>query len=181
MKTKLLAMMIILFASAVNMTAVNYDKRAADIKSKDVKHILVIGLNDNVQSNYFPNCMITEESGIPTDSIDAVYNREIAVNIAESVKDNNKLMFVPVTSYREWEKIESEIKIEGENEECYANLADVNKDSLEKLMEEADGDYLLILNRHYLKWQDQPLRTLFHFVSYSLYDREKNEITHGNN
>ena len=48
-------------------------------------------------------------------------------------------------------------------------------------MEEADGDYLLILNRHYLKWQDQPLRTLFHFVSYSLYDREKNEITHGTN
>ena len=53
--------------------------------------------------------------------------------------------------------------------------------AMNKGVQAAHGDYVLFLNKHYLKWQDTPLRTLFHFVSYSLYDRNLHEVTKGNN
>ena len=69
----------------------------------------------------------------------------------------------------------------GEDEETNADLSQVNKEQYNKVLNEADADYVLFLNKHYLKWQDTPLRTLFHFVSYSLYDRTQHEETKGNN
>ena len=54
-------------------------------------------------------------------------------------------------------------------------------EELQKVLDNADADYLLVLNQHYLKWQDQPLRTLFHIVSYTLFDKDKNEVYRGNN
>ncbi|WP_337624887.1 hypothetical protein [Phocaeicola sp.] len=75
----------------------------------------------------------------------------------------------------------TEVKVNGENEDTYADLSNVNKEEFSKILNEADADYVLFLNKHYLKWQDTPLRTLFHFVSYSLYDRNQHEVTKGNN
>ena len=54
-------------------------------------------------------------------------------------------------------------------------------EEMREIMSETDADYLLVLNQHYLKWQEQPLRTLFHIVSYSLFDKDKNEIISDNN
>lgn len=48
-------------------------------------NVLIVGL-DNVGSNYFPESMITEETGIPQDSIGDTYNRIITRNIIQSNK-----------------------------------------------------------------------------------------------
>ena len=50
----------------------------------------------------------------------------------------------------------------------------------EQLIKDTDSDYVLFLNQHYLKWQEKPLRTLFHITSYSLFDKNQQEVTRGN-
>ena len=65
----------------------------------------------------------------------------------------------------------NEIKVNGESEDCYSDLSAVPTEELQKVLDNAGADYLLVLNQHYLKWQDQPLRTLFPYrpaIPYSI-------------
>ena len=133
----------VMFFLAVASIAANAKESKKEGDNYHAKQILIVGLHDNVKSNYFYNGMIAEETGMKADSIDQTYNTIIAENIAASVK----------------------------NGDC----------KLQKVLDNADADYLLVLNQHYLKWQDQPLRTLFHIVSYTLFDKDKNEVYRGNN
>jgi hypothetical protein len=73
------------------------------------------------------------------------------------------------------------IRLEGEEEERYADLSQVDDNRYEQLIKDTDSDYVLFLNQHYLKWQEKPLRTLFHITSYSLFDKNQKEVTRGNN
>lgn len=157
------------------------DKSEANRKETNKAHtkqILIVGLPDNVRSNYFYKGMIAEETGMVADSIDILYNHIIAENIAASFRETN-CRFI-LDSHLNQQLID-EIKTEGEEEECYANLAEVPNEELQQELNKAGADYLLVLNQHYLKWQEEPLRTLFHIVSYTLFDKEKNEICRGNN
>lgn len=143
------------------------------------KKVLVIGL-DNVNSNYFPQSMITEETGIPTDSISYTYNKIITNNIIQSNKDKDYTFVSPVVS-SEIDEIIDDIQLKGEEEERYIDLSSIDNNEYHRLIDASNADYVLFLNQHYLKWQEKPLRTLFHFVSYSLYDKNQKEITKGNN
>lgn len=143
------------------------------------KKVLVIGL-DNVNSNYFPQSMITEETGIPTDSISYTYNKIITNNIIQSNKDKD-YTFVSSVGSTEINEIIDDIQLKGEEEESYIDLSTLDNGEYHRLIDAANADYVLFLNQHYLKWQEKPLRTLFHFVSYSLYDKNQKEITKGNN
>lgn len=143
------------------------------------KKVLVIGL-DNVNSNYFPQSMITEETGIPTDSISYTYNKIITNNIIQSNKDKDYTFVSPVVS-SEINEIIDDIQLKGEEEERYIDLSSIDNNEYHRLIDVSNADYVLFLNQHYLKWQEKPLRTLFHFVSYSLYDKNQKEITKGNN
>lgn len=143
------------------------------------KKVLVIGL-DNVNSNYFPQSMITEETGIPTDSISYTYNKIITNNIIQSNKDKDYTFVSPVVS-SEINEIIDDIQLKGEEEERYIDLSSIDNNEYHRLIDATNADYVLFLNQHYLKWQEKPLRTLFHFVSYSLYDKNQKEITKGNN
>ena len=143
------------------------------------KKVLVIGL-DNVNSNYFPQSMITEETGIPTDSISYTYNKIITNNIIQSNKDKDYTFVSPVVS-SEINEIIDDIQLKGEEEERYIDLSSIDNNEYHRLIDASNADYVLFLNQHYLKWQEKPLRTLFHFVSYSLYDKNQKEITKGIN
>lgn len=143
------------------------------------KKVLVIGL-DNVNSNYFPQSMITEETGIPTDSISYTYNKIIINNIIQANKDKGYTFVSPVVS-SEINEIIDDIQLKGEEEERYIDLSSIDNNEYHRLIDASNADYVLFLNQHYLKWQEKPLRTLFHFVSYSLYDKNQKEITKGNN
>lgn len=144
------------------------------------KQILIVGLHDNVKSNYFYKGLIAEETGMQADSIDTAYNRIIAENIAASAS-RGAVRFIPATGRQIDGQVLNEIRVNGESEDCYADLSAVPAAEWQKTLEKAGADYLLILNQHYLKWQDQPFRTLFHIVSYTLFDKEKKEIYRGNN
>ena len=66
--------------------------KAEGTKAKS-KSVLIVGLNDNVKSNYFYNKMIAEETGISADSVSAIYNRVIAQNIVEAVRQSCEVPF----------------------------------------------------------------------------------------
>ena len=140
---------------------------------------MVIGLHDNVSSNYFPESMITEETGIPEESIDSTYNQIITKNIIETNKDKH-IVFIDSKGLDGIGNMINDITLTGNNEEQYADLSHIESKDYHNLLDNAHADYLLILNQHYLKWQEKPLRTLFHFVSYSLFDKSQQEITKGN-
>lgn len=144
------------------------------------KQVLIVGLKDNVRSNYFYKGMIAEETGMQADSVDFIYNQIIAENIAGNTK-NKAYKFVLANENSIPADFFEEVKINENEEECASDLSSVPLDEMRKIMNDADADYLLVLNQHYLKWQDQPLRTLFHIVSYSLFDKDKKEIITGNN
>lgn len=153
--------------------------RGASGKNNAVVKVLVVGL-DNVNSNYFPESMITEETGIPEDSIGETYNRIITDNIILANKDKG-VAFISSENISDADQLLGNVVVKGENEESYADVEHIDHKNYQQLMDEAQADYVLFLNQHYLKWQEKPLRTLFHFVSYSLYDKNQREVTKGNN
>ena len=96
------------------------DEEGANKANNNLVKVLVIGLHDNVESNYFPGSMITEETGIPTDSIDYTYNQIIAKNIIASNK-NKKYQFVTPEKAAAISSLLDKIRLEGEEEERYAD------------------------------------------------------------
>jgi hypothetical protein len=135
--------------------------------------VLMLGLTDNVKSNYFPKVTIAEETGITDDLIDREYNRIIMDNIIASAKPACK--FIPLSD-AEWMGL---IRVSGEGDECYSDVSQVPDDDYRRALTTAEAQYLLVLNQHYLKWQETPMRTLFHIVSYTLFDQNKHEVCRG--
>ncbi len=169
---------LFVMASVVAVKAEEAVKGASG-KNNAVVKVLVVGL-DNVNSNYFPESMITEETGIPEDSIGETYNRIITDNIILANKDKG-VAFISSENISDADQLLGNVVVKGENEERYADVEQIDHKNYQQLMDEAQADYVLFLNQHYLKWQEKPLRTLFHFVSYSLYDKNQQEVTKGNN
>lgn len=181
MKTTFVKNVILGLFAMASVTAVQADEAGKEVakESSPAVKVLVVGL-DHVSSNYFPESMITEETGIPEDSIGETYNRIITDNIIQANKDKD-VTFVSSENFANADELVGEVKMNGENEESYADVEQIDHKNYKQLMDEANADYVLFLNQHYLKWQEKPLRTLFHFVSYSLYDKNQQEVTKGNN
>ena len=171
---------MLLFAQGISVTVSAKGSKKEENGDYHAKQILIVGLHDNVKSNYFYNGMIAEETGMQADHIDREYNSIIAENIAAAVKDGG-CRFIPATENLVNGQVLNEIKVNGESEDSYSDLSSVPTEELQKVLNNAGADYLLVLNQHYLKWQEQPLRTLFHIVSYTLFDKDKKEIYRGNN
>lgn len=169
-----------LFLWAFALVAGATESKKEESGNYPARQILIVGLHDNVKSNYFYKGLIAEETGMQADSIDSAYNRIIAENIAATASKRG-IRFIPATGRQIDGQVLNEIRVNGESEDSYADLSAVPAGEWQKALDKAGADYLLVLNQHYLKWQDQPFRTLFHIVSYTLFDKEKKEICRGNN
>ena len=142
----------VMFFLAVASIAANAKESKKEGDNYHAKQILIVGLHDNVKSNYFYNGMIAEETGMKADSIDQTYNTIIAENIAASVK-NGDCKFIPANATQVTGQVLNEIKVNGESEDCYSDLSAVPTEELQKVLDNADADYLLVLNKHYLKYE----------------------------
>ncbi|WP_029905067.1 hypothetical protein [Prevotella sp. 10(H)] len=149
-------------------------------KVSNEKKILIVGLTDNVKSNHFYDDWIAEETGMKVENIDSEYNYIIADNIASTGSQEN-YKFIPISDDQVCEKITQGIKVEGEGEGCHSDLSNVLENDLQDLLNKSDADYLLVLNQHYLKYQERPMNTIFHIVSFTLFDKNKKDLLHGNN
>lgn len=66
-------MMLLLVLGTV-VTASAKGNKKDESSNYHAKQILIVGLHDNVKSNYFYNGMIAEETGMQADRIDREYN-----------------------------------------------------------------------------------------------------------
>lgn len=154
-------------------------------KEKGIQHkqqqaqVLIIGLNDNVKSNYYYDDLIAAQTGMKVDSIDQQYNAIIAENIIASAQ-NSSCQFTTGSMDVHADRIVGKIAVAGEGEDCVSNLSGVSPEELQATLHEAGADYLLVLNQHYLKWQEEPMRTVFHMISYTLFDKDKKQVLSGN-
>ncbi len=153
-------------------------KGASPASGKEPVQILILGLKDNVKSNYYVKDMISEETGIWVDSIDLQFNHIIAHNI-ENFTDKSTCVFIRPDTER-FASICNKISVSGEGENSSSDLSHVSREDLQEVLDQADADYLLVLNQHYLKWQEEPMRTVFHIVSYTLYNKDKERVYSGN-
>jgi hypothetical protein len=150
-----------------------------DGAAKEEAKVLIIGLNDNVKSNYYYNEQIASETGMKADSIDQQYNNIIAGNIA-GASIGSPCKFIPGGDDPMYEQLIGKIEVSGEGEDANSSLSHISTEELQQALDHAHADYLLVLNQHYLKWQEQPMRTVFHMVSYTLYNKERKQIYTGN-
>lgn len=148
-----------------------------ETSGKAAAQVLIVGLNDNVKSNYFYKEQIAEQTGIQVDSIDQRYNDIISGNIVAA--GNTGCHFLPSNHDISYDDLISKIIVKGEGEDCNSDLSGLSADELQTALVHAGAEYLLVLNQHYLKWQSQPMRTVYHMVSYTLYDKNKKVMYSG--
>ncbi len=144
--------------------------------------VLVLSAMDNVTSNYFVTDMLAENTNIKEDSVCYIYNKVIEDNLsAIAKKAKSPYYFVDGNQQAKAGKLLENVRTVGENENKSSDLAFVNAGELKNLLADAGADYLLLLDAHYLKYQEQPFKTIFHYVNYSLYDANKKKLAHGSN
>jgi hypothetical protein len=177
MKTNRLFLLIIIL---MNAPLTMWGKKEKSVQgNQQPAQILIIGLDDNVKSNYYYDDLIAEQTGMKVDSIDQQYNAIIAGNII-AASENSFCKFTTGDKDVHCDRISGKIKVAGEGEQCASNLADITAEELQATLKEAHADYLLVLNQHYLKWQEEPMRTVFHMISYTLFDKDKKQVLSGN-
>ena len=142
--------------------------------------ILVVGLNDNVSSNHFLLSDLAEASATNVDSLSQLYNRIIIDNLSRNAREKGIGISAPTTEGgAHWEKILKNAVLDGEFEDRTSDLSRVDADKFRNAMAGENAGYLLTLDCHYLKYQERPLLTLFHFVNYSLYDINEKKVASG--
>ena len=172
--TGTLALLLLLLQA----TTPSWSKKNDAAAGKREARILIIGLNNNVSSNYYYKEQIASETGMAADSIGWHYNNIIARNIVEATSKSS-CKFVAGNTDPSYDGLIGKIEVKGEAEECNANLSQVSSDEMQQMFDHAHADYVLVLKQHYLKWQEQPMRTVFHMVSYTLYSKDKKEVYSG--
>ena len=145
--------------------------------------VLVIGAQDNVKSNYFVTDMLAEDTQINPDSVCYIYNKVIEDNHAQlAQKSKANFTYVDGNAIQgTYHDILEDIKTTGEGENQSSDLTFVNATQLRGMLDQAGADYLLLLDNHYLKYQEEPFKTIFHYVNYSLYDGNKKKLAQGSN
>lgn len=178
-----LALLAATFMNGAVMAA-DPETEESNAAKQDRNHkVLVVGMNDNIVSNYFSRDMLAEGTGINEDSVCYVYNKVIENSLsAVAGKTKSPFRFVDSSSEQQtWNNLTRNARLEGEDEKSEADLSTVNKQQLKAMLDKAGAAYLLVLDAHYLKYQETPFKTLFHYVNYSLYDSNKNKLAQGSN
>ena len=145
---------------------------------KEVAQILIMGVRDNVKSNFYDEDLIAQETGIKVDSIDTRFNSIVANNIA-GASPNSSCKFITALDGTLPSEVSKKIEVEGDGENSISHLNNLSTTAFQKTLEDAKANYLLVLNQHYLKRQEKPMRTIFHIVSYTLYDQNKKQVLSG--
>ncbi len=143
-------------------------------KAASMPKVLVVAPSENVKSDYYVKEMLTEGTGINKDSVCYTYNNVIA-NVLQQVASKENLVVLNGCGTT----LLNGIKLSGEGENAVADISGVDKQKFSDEMRESGASFLLVLDQHYLKYQELPFRTMFHFVNYTLYDANERKLGQG--
>lgn len=152
-------------------------KDEASSESAPLPKVLVVAPDNNVNSDYYVPEMLTEGTGIGKDSISYTYNNVIAAALQKAAS-KEKIVVVNGCSKLP-ASIAKGIRLSGDGENATVDLSMVNKGQLGQEMRQLGASYLLVIDQHFLKYQEVPFRTMFHFVNYSVYDSNERKLGQG--
>lgn len=153
---------------------------AADGVSATSRKVIVVGLNDNVRSNYFNHALLAEDTGIAEDSICYVYNKVIEQNLRRL---GGGISFECWTANQLngqlWRPLISSMAVQGEGPNVTSDLSHIDKSMLKAAMQQEGARYLLVIDAHYLDYREKPMPMLYHYVNYSCYDSDERKVATG--
>lgn len=175
MKRIVFCISVFLIACVNVALASGKDANAAETSA--MPKILVVAPANNVNSDYYVTDMLTEGTGINRDSVSFVYNNVIA-NVMQQVANKENIIVLNGCG-NAMNSLLKDIDIYGKGEDAMVDMSKVDKSELQREMHRVGASYLLVLDQHFLKYQEQPFRTMFHFINYSFYDANEKKLGNG--
>ncbi|MDR2414389.1 MAG: hypothetical protein LBD64_05335 [Odoribacteraceae bacterium] len=169
-------MKYIVFFTAVMLlsaptTAIERQEGAARV------NVLVIGLErEHVSSNYYPDQLIAEKISVPVDSLADYFNRAIVSRLPAESSGPARFIRDDRICTR---ALPAGTRYEGEEEGVHRDLSRVPRDSLTRLLDAFEADFLLLVSQYYMKQETEPFPYLYHIVNYEVYDRQKTKRYEG--
>jgi hypothetical protein len=170
-----LACIIILFLSNTAEAAKNRKQDSTSTESGVV--VLVVGFGDNVNSNYFPRVDMAVKMGVAQDKIDSLLNHKLWEGFAGVNLKN--ISFINPSDYSMISKTRNYFQFTGDPGDIRPELISSFETQIQELLEIYNADYLLLYNQYYLRWQEEPVRTLFHIFNYTIFNRKMQAVSKG--
>lgn len=173
---KIVFSVVILMITCVNVIMAG-GKGTSTAEAVAAPKILVVAPSNNVNSDYYVTDMLTEGTGICEDSVSYTYNNVIAKTLEQFASKENLVILNGCSSVSS--NLLQGAELNGSGEDAMVDMSKVDKKKLQLAMQQLGASYLLVLDQHFLKYQEVPFRTMFHFVNYSLYDMNENKLGTG--
>lgn len=152
------------------------DGKGAKNESSVSNSIVVTGVRDNVQSNYFDNVLLSENTDICADSVCYFYNQIIEDNLNDL---SRQYIFKDVDDNPEWKNIIDKIRLDKIDKGSVSDLSGLNQNEFSNALMRAGARCMLVIDSHYLDYREKPMPMMYHYVNYSLYDRNGKKIGSG--
>lgn len=137
-------------------------------------HVLIIPAANNIKSNHYYDDYIAKEMGVAVDSLDYYFNGSVTRHLQALHDGDLEYTLVPET---EKIAVTEDIEISGEAEASVASVDKMSIDEYHTLLEKNKSEFLLVINQHYLKKMESgTMNTVFHIVSYTLFDKDKKQV-----
>lgn len=140
-------------------------------------NIIIVGFNQNLNSNYYSKSMIASKMGMGIERLDTLVSN-LFIKEIESVR-NSRLQFVYPSDDQRYANLIEQISYIGADDEIYSDLTDVNSDNLNQLLVKYNSEYIICFSQYFFKRQEKPFPTLFHIINYTIYNQNKEELAKG--
>jgi hypothetical protein len=137
-------------------------------------HVLIITAADNIKSNHYYDDYIAKEMGVSVDSLDYYFNGSVTRHL-QSLHEG--ALEYTLLSESDQPSVKEDIEISGEAEGSVASVDKMSLEEYHSLLEKNHTEFLLVINQHYLKKMESgTMNTVFHIVSYTLFDKDKKQL-----
>lgn len=138
-------------------------------------NVLMVTAADNIKSNHYYDDYIAREMGVKVDSLDYYFNGAVTRHL-QSLHDS-ELEYVLLPE-GEQAAVKGDIEVSGEAESSVASVDKMSMETYHALLEKNHSRFLLVINQHYLKKMESgTMNTVFHIVSYTLFDEDKKPVS----
>jgi len=137
-------------------------------------HVLIITAVDNIKSNHYYDDYIAKEMGVAVDSLDYYFNGSVTRHLQSLHEGALEYTLLPEADLS---VVKDDIEISGEAESSVASVDKMSLEEYHSLLEKNKTEFLLVINQHYLKKMESgTMNTVFHIVSYTLFDKDKKQL-----
>ena len=138
--------------------------------------VVVIAAPENIKSNYFYPGLIAEHLHTSVDSLNYYLNTKFLEQL--QLQCGKTLQFVDGSDQPSYFSIQGNIEVTGEGDVAKASISKIGTKDYNQLLLESQADYVLVINQHYFKKQeDGSMNTIFHIVSYTLFDSNQTIVS----